>query len=367
MKKLILLLMFLIPVSIFSEYIYDEITINSVKIEDSEFVIDTTELEPLNFINAPLGKQFFEDNSKIIISYTFNNTNTDLFNYDFELKYNGDRIDYSESSSTTLSFYLSDIFETMPVSDSETFKIDLVLNYDTTLTTDQSKTISFTFHYDTIAPDKAENLKLTSGDQNIKVSWDYSDDLDVADVDKVMVFYKKTDSTDDYTEKTATGSSTEYQIKDLENEVDYSVYVTIFDLAGNESEKTDDLTAIPVPVDDFYKYYRKSGGKEDGGYCFIATAAYGSYDDGMVKILRTFRDGYLPESFIKTYYKYSPPIANIIAKSTILSFVTRILLEPFVLYADFFLYAEMWFKFLLLSIFMLLLFLKTRVGGVYNV
>jgi hypothetical protein len=45
-----------------------------------------------------------------------------------------------------------------------------------------------------------------------------------------------------------------------------------------------------------------------GGGCFIATAAFGSYMEPKVKLLRDFRDEYLLDStpgkwFVKQYYR----------------------------------------------------------------
>lgn len=70
--------------------------------------------------------------------------------------------------------------------------------------------------------------------------------------------------------------------------------------------------------------------------CFIATAAYGTYFEDDVKVLRDFRDKYLKTNVIgqvlvKTYYKYSPPIAKVISKNEILKFVIRVVLTPIVL------------------------------------
>lgn len=69
--------------------------------------------------------------------------------------------------------------------------------------------------------------------------------------------------------------------------------------------------------------------------CFIATAAYGSYFEKHVKVLRDFRDRYLKTNpiglaFVDLYYTYSPAIADMIAQSEIAKGVIRIILTPIV-------------------------------------
>ncbi|RXT04527.1 CFI-box-CTERM domain-containing protein [Ammoniphilus sp. CFH 90114] len=69
--------------------------------------------------------------------------------------------------------------------------------------------------------------------------------------------------------------------------------------------------------------------------CFIATAAFGSKFMPAVTLLRAFRDEFLltnpaGQAFVKTYYTYSPPIAQFIAESEFLKGLVRVLLSPIV-------------------------------------
>lgn len=70
-------------------------------------------------------------------------------------------------------------------------------------------------------------------------------------------------------------------------------------------------------------------GSEGKSGCFIATATMGDYNHPIVIELRDFRDNWLLKRswgivFTKLYYKYSPTVASVIEKSSILKTVTFI-------------------------------------------
>ena len=76
-----------------------------------------------------------------------------------------------------------------------------------------------------------------------------------------------------------------------------------------------------------------SGGGGGGGACFIATAAYGSYQEKHVLTFRQFRDNYLLTNapgrlFVRTYYRYSPPMADFISRHDHLRALVRCCLSP---------------------------------------
>jgi uncharacterized repeat protein (TIGR02543 family) len=72
---------------------------------------------------------------------------------------------------------------------------------------------------------------------------------------------------------------------------------------------------------------------EGGGWCFIATAAYGSPMAEEIEILRQFRDEYLltnplGRALVDLYYRISPPIADLITEHPSLKPIVRAGLLP---------------------------------------
>ncbi len=112
------------------------------------------------------------------------------------------------------------------------------------------------------------------------------------------------------------GSTTRsYELTGLQNNVPYKVSVVAVDSFGNESAIGEVACATPDEVDDFWEVYRKDGGGDDGGFCFVATAAFGDYDHPAVVWLRALRDEVVEDlpggrALVQGYYEASPPLAR---------------------------------------------------------
>ena len=128
-----------------------------------------------------------------------------------------------------------------------------------------------------------------------------------------------------------------------------TVYVWFRDSAGNVSSSV----SSSITLDTTSSSGDSSGG---GGGCFIATAAYGSYLDPHVRILRDFRDKYLftnvpGRAFVKFYYKNSPPIADYVRRHELLRTITRLILTPIVFFVK---YSEWFWGLLLIAVSLLI-------------
>jgi thermitase len=98
--------------------------------------------------------------------------------------------------------------------------------------------------------------------------------------------------------------------------------VTVFDSVSGSVSNTATFSIAPAHL-------------VNNGYCFIATAAYGSPMAQDVRYLRAFRDQYLQTNepgrwFVSQYYKYSPPLADYLRQHDDLRTVVRAGLSPLV-------------------------------------
>ena len=101
-------------------------------------------------------------------------------------------------------------------------------------------------------------------------------------------------------------------------------------MSGDEPE----LVAADNSFTGSYTFGFRTGGSSGSG-CFIATAAYGSYLEPHVMVLRHFRDEVLLQSawgraFVGWYYRTSPPIADWIRGRQWARATVRALLAPLV-------------------------------------
>ncbi len=116
----------------------------------------------------------------------------------------------------------------------------------------------------------------------------------------------------------------------------YSPVVTVTDNQGATATSSTTVDVPDVSASSGSGSVSDSGSGSGGkGGCFIATAAYGSYLDPHVEVLRGFRDDVLMEnplgrSFVDFYYMVSPPMADFIARHETLRTAARIVLTPIV-------------------------------------
>ncbi|MEJ2657137.1 MAG: hypothetical protein P8012_08055, partial [Desulfobacterales bacterium] len=128
-----------------------------------------------------------------------------------------------------------------------------------------------------------------------------------------------------------------HEISFGDNDGDNTITLTLTDgdpatdADGKQDGTISDPGAVALASDPLSSPSADSG----GGGCFIATAAYGSKMEPHVKLLRDFRDKFLLNNsfgkhFIQSYYTYSPPIADLIAKHDSLRAIVRVSLIPVV-------------------------------------
>ncbi len=140
------------------------------------------------------------------------------------------------------------------------------------------------------------------------------------------------------------------RITGLNNDETYYFTVLSIDAFGNPTP-SEIFQGVPKPAENLYRRYVNSGGRASG-FCFIATAAYGSYEHPYVHILREFRDrsllsSSLGRSFVEFYYAHSPPAAQFIADHPVAKRLTQVALLPAIGFSAFWLYLAAWEKALL--------------------
>jgi hypothetical protein len=177
---------------------------------------------------------------------------------------------------------------------------------------------------------------------NISFAWDENTEPDLAGY---YIYYKNGDSGAPYNGTGADEGDSpikiplaslndpanpEYTLHDLSAAGTFYFVATSYDTSDNESHYSNELCFGDTCV-----VSNQGTGESVGGECFIATAAFGSKFEKQVQLLHRFRDLYLmPHSigraFVRVYYRYSPSMADFIAKHDTLRTVVRASLLPVV-------------------------------------
>jgi hypothetical protein len=190
--------------------------------------------------------------------------------------------------------------------------------------------------FDVKKPGAPVLTRVSPGEGNLKLEWDPPDDDDIG---SYIIYYRQEGSEDIHSKTETNGNAKSYQLTGLTNFIPYEVWIAAEDKSENLGDESNVMTGTPEPVQDFWEVYRESGGSEDGGFCFVATAAYGSYSGMMVQPLRAFRDGILAHSaagraVIEGYYRYGPRWARAIRGSEAHRTVARWSLAPVAAFAS---------------------------------
>jgi hypothetical protein len=219
---------------------------------------------------------------------------------------------------------------------------------------------SWPFEYDTRPPPAPVLRELFPGENHIDVSWRVATGTSSEDVESWEVVYCADGSAASITATSSTGddiqelpcpeserhiqkaspvTQLDASISDsVKNGIPVAVAVRAIDEFGNAGRLSNAKLQTPAETTDFWELYKGLGGEEDGGFCFVATAAHGSYAHPVVKLLRAFRDRVLKTSYAGTglvwaYYHWSPPAAEALRHDRAASSYARIALLPIAMFA----------------------------------
>jgi|GEM_PF-4743096 len=154
---------------------------------------------------------------------------------------------------------------------------------------------TFYFYIDTQPPKAPVQVSATAGDESAEVKFESSDN----DIAFFNIRAENIADSNNIITKQVQGTLKSYKLTGLTNGQTYKISVSAQDFADNigpENVILDNITATDQC--DFWECYR---GQEKGGFCFISTAAYGSYDHQFVRVFRAFRDSIL--------FKFKPGIS----------------------------------------------------------
>lgn len=142
------------------------------------------------------------------------------------------------------------------------------------------------FTVDLAAPTPPTLKDAAVGDKNINVSWTLADS---ATTPYARVYWStvpfSASAPTTATSRSDKLTATSYKITGLTNGVTYYVAVTAIDANDNESAAEKVNEAIPTEVQDFWEYYKASGGTEEGGYYGCSASGRGTSGGGGSMVL----------------------------------------------------------------------------------
>ncbi|MCL2326832.1 MAG: MXAN_2562 family outer membrane beta-barrel protein [Proteobacteria bacterium] len=198
-------------------------------------------------------------------------------------------------------------------------------------------TVTYEVRLETKRPASVTGVEAIGGGGSINVSWSA-----VTDARSYNVYYgaEGVVMTPDLAPEDLTGArrvnirGTSAKLTDgVFPNMTFLISVSSVNEFGNESLLKEIVHADTVPSNDFWDTFREQNADVDGGFCFIATAAWGSTQDPHVSMLRRFRDEVLMptafgRAFVETYYSLSPPLAHFIGQYPAARAVARTMLWP---------------------------------------
>jgi hypothetical protein len=195
------------------------------------------------------------------------------------------------------------------------------------------------FSYDYEVPGVPSGVSVKENGETLTVNW-----AELSDGTGRVTYsvYHSTEPFTDAADATAVdaGDDTSFDLTGLEKEVPVYIRVGAIDDFDNIGPLSEMYLATPKETLDGWELYKDQGGGEDGGFCFVATAAYGSYLHPHVQVLRNFRDEILlPTSwgaaFVAFYYREGSQWAMWIEDRAWARQVVQVALLPLIVVAFF--------------------------------
>jgi len=149
--------------------------------------------------------------------------------------------------------------------------IYFIVNTNTTTGGTAASGIALNIHLGLARPNPPTmSSTIGSGDGNLHVSWTAPTGSTTTTTPRYRVYWSTTAfgaaTVADAPSHSDALTATSYQIKGLTNGQTYYIAVTTVDGNDNESVGSSVESAIPIPTQDFWKYYKSQGGAEEGGY-----------------------------------------------------------------------------------------------------